>query len=297
MYGSHSVTMDRGAFPDATTLKMVKMSMKSPNTAIMKDYAWEHWNGVLDTLIQKRRTETMEAYRSRLVKRGPKGTEALYRVLAHVMEKVVAAPDMLDGKIGRLTDAIRKNSSPTKRPLETTIDDDTKPSWVTRMEKFLLPDIQGTLWKDAVEALVHLESTYGYETSNRCLSKNDRPRLLEAWLKSKRKAICPGPMEEMSVDDMESDTVVWWNSIQPEWRTLPWDGPELKDGQWNPINSLYSVLACMWWWLILEQEEEMDSDMVSWNWKKVLSDIVWVIKTMAASEPNEKPVSKKPRTG
>ncbi|THU89885.1 hypothetical protein K435DRAFT_864831 [Dendrothele bispora CBS 962.96] len=50
----------------------------------------------------------MEAYRSRLVKRGPKGTEALYRVLALVMEKVVVDPDMLDGKIGRLTDAIRK---------------------------------------------------------------------------------------------------------------------------------------------------------------------------------------------
>ncbi|THU91227.1 hypothetical protein K435DRAFT_674504 [Dendrothele bispora CBS 962.96] len=178
------------------------------------------------------------------------------------------------------------------------------------MEKFLLPDIQGTLWKDAVEALVHLESTYGYETSNRCLSKNDRPRVLEAWLKSKRKVVCPGPMEEMSVDEMESDTVVWWNSIQPEWRTLPWDGPEIKDGEWvrevkgdwdhlrTPgINGLYSVLACMQWWLILEQEEEMDSDMASWNWKKVLSDIVWVIKTMAASKPNEEPVSKKPCTG
>ncbi|THV00895.1 hypothetical protein K435DRAFT_854278 [Dendrothele bispora CBS 962.96] len=202
--------------------------------ALSNGDAWEHWNGVLDMLIQKRPTETMEAYRSRLVKRGPKGTETPYRVLAYVMEKVVVAPDMLDGKIGRLTDAIRKkcleitvseptpsrpnpaesssspsrrhlpsqapvlqsvpskqplmmtprnaitvseptpsrpnpaesssspsrrhrpfpSSSPTKRPFETTIDDDTKPSWVIRMEEFLLPDIEGTLWRDAVEVLV-----------------------------------------------------------------------------------------------------------------------------------------------
>ncbi|THU86808.1 hypothetical protein K435DRAFT_804811 [Dendrothele bispora CBS 962.96] len=140
--------------------------------ALSNGDAWEHWNSVLDMLIQKRPTETMEAYRS--------------RVLAYVMEKVVVAPDMLDGKIGRLTDAIRKkcleitvseptpsrpnpaesssspsrrhrpfpSSSPTKRPFETTIDDDTKPSWVIRMEEFLLPDIEGTLWRDAVEALV-----------------------------------------------------------------------------------------------------------------------------------------------
>ncbi|THU89886.1 hypothetical protein K435DRAFT_676974, partial [Dendrothele bispora CBS 962.96] len=152
-------------------------------------------------------------------------------------------------------------------------------------------------WKDAVEALVYLESTYGYETSNWCLSKYDRPRVLEAWLKSKRKVLCPGPIKEMTVDDMESDTVVWWSSIQPKWRTLPWEGPEIKDEQWAEINGLYLVLACMRWWLILEQEEELDSDMVSWNWKKVLSDIVWVIKTMAGREPNEEPVSKKPHTG
>ncbi|THU79198.1 hypothetical protein K435DRAFT_875758 [Dendrothele bispora CBS 962.96] len=69
--------------------------------------AWEHWNDILDMMIQKCPIETMEAYQSRLVKRGPKGTEALYRVLAHVMEKVVVVPDMLDGKIGRVIDAIK----------------------------------------------------------------------------------------------------------------------------------------------------------------------------------------------
>jgi hypothetical protein len=41
-----------------------------------------------------------------VVKRGKKGTEALYRALAHVMEKVVFDPEMLDGKILCLNSAI-----------------------------------------------------------------------------------------------------------------------------------------------------------------------------------------------
>ncbi|THV01161.1 hypothetical protein K435DRAFT_854016 [Dendrothele bispora CBS 962.96] len=84
--------------------------------------ALEHWNGILDMMIQKRTMETMEAYQSRLVKRGPKGTEALYRVLAHVTEKVVVVPDMLDGKIGRVIDAIKG------RCPEITVSEPTPPN-------------------------------------------------------------------------------------------------------------------------------------------------------------------------
>ncbi|THU78628.1 hypothetical protein K435DRAFT_887023 [Dendrothele bispora CBS 962.96] len=68
--------------------------------------AWETWNGILDTLLQKRSMETQEEYNARLVKGGKKGTEALYRALAHVMEKVVFDPDMLEGKVLRLNGAI-----------------------------------------------------------------------------------------------------------------------------------------------------------------------------------------------
>ncbi|THU94089.1 hypothetical protein K435DRAFT_860911 [Dendrothele bispora CBS 962.96] len=296
--------------------------------ALSNGDAWEHWNGVLDMLIQKRLAETMEAYRSRLVKRGPKGTETPYRVLAYVMEKVVVAPDMLDGKIGRLTDAIRKkcleitvseptpsrpnpaesssspsrrhcpfpsssptkrpfettidddtkkcyvwrslslslprvapirlnpapllrvdivpsqapvlqsvlskqpsmmtprnaitvseptpsrpnpaesssspsrrhcpfpSSSPTKRPFETTIDDDTKPSWVIRMEEFLLPDIEGTLWRDAVEALVTWSLPMGTNAPT------------GAWQNTTGLGYLKDPMEEMTADKMESNTVI-----------------------------------------------------------------------------------------
>ncbi|THU75494.1 hypothetical protein K435DRAFT_880722, partial [Dendrothele bispora CBS 962.96] len=78
--------------------------------------AWEHWNGVLDTVIQKRSTESVEVYESRLVKGGKKGTRALYRVLAHVMENVVINPDMLDGKIERVIGAIKSRCPEVTTP-------------------------------------------------------------------------------------------------------------------------------------------------------------------------------------
>ncbi|THU96567.1 hypothetical protein K435DRAFT_664214, partial [Dendrothele bispora CBS 962.96] len=174
----------------------------------------------------------------------------------------------------------------------------TKPSWVISMEEYLLPDIDGSLWKDAVEALVYLESTYGFETSSKCLSKIDRP------LKA-----CPAPIDKMDTDDMQPDTIIWWNSLQPTWRTLSLESPEIRQGKWTRevkgdwghlrtpgVNGFYMVLTCMRWWLVLEQKKDLDSNRVSWNWKTVLSDIVWVIKTLASKEPGEEPVSKKART-
>ncbi|THU94075.1 hypothetical protein K435DRAFT_860897 [Dendrothele bispora CBS 962.96] len=81
---------------------------------------------------------------------------------------------------------------------------------------------------------------------------------------------------------------------------------EIKKGKWTrevkgdwgrfrtpEVNGFYTVLACMRWWLVLEQKKDLDSDRASWNWKTVLSDIVWVIKTLAGKEPSEEPVSKK----
>jgi hypothetical protein len=69
--------------------------------------AWETWNGILDTLLQKRSTESQEEYNDRVVKGGEKGTRALYSALAHVMEKVVFDADMLEGKIMRVIEAVK----------------------------------------------------------------------------------------------------------------------------------------------------------------------------------------------
>jgi hypothetical protein len=69
--------------------------------------SWEHWDGSLNTILQKRPPETPDQFVDKLVKKGPKGTAALYKVLAHVMEHVVD-PIMLDGKIMRLVDAIHQ---------------------------------------------------------------------------------------------------------------------------------------------------------------------------------------------
>ncbi|THU80796.1 hypothetical protein K435DRAFT_694942 [Dendrothele bispora CBS 962.96] len=177
------------------------------------------------------------------------------------------------------------------------------------MEEYLLPDIDSSLWKDAVEALVSLESTYGFETSSKCLSKIERPLGVENWLKSKRRKACPAPIDKMDANDMQFDTIIWWNSLQPTWRTLSLEGPEIGQGKWTRevkgdwgrlitpgVNGFYTVLACMRWWLVLEQKKDLDSNRASWNWKTVLSDIVWVIKTLAGKEPGEEPVSKKART-
>ncbi|KAK7461138.1 hypothetical protein VKT23_009065 [Stygiomarasmius scandens] len=70
--------------------------------------AWETWNGILDTVTQRHPTETEQQYVDKVVKYGKKGTEALYRALAHVMEHVVMDPDMLEGKIDRIIAAIEK---------------------------------------------------------------------------------------------------------------------------------------------------------------------------------------------
>jgi hypothetical protein len=67
--------------------------------------SWEHWDRELNTHLQKSGSESQETYVDKLVKCGPKGTEALYRVLAHVMENVID-PVMLDGKIMRIVQAI-----------------------------------------------------------------------------------------------------------------------------------------------------------------------------------------------
>ncbi|KAK7441373.1 hypothetical protein VKT23_016620 [Stygiomarasmius scandens] len=70
--------------------------------------AWETWNGILDTVTQRLPTETEQEYLDKVVKSGKKGTEALYRAFAHVMEHVVMDPDMLEGKIDRIIAAIEK---------------------------------------------------------------------------------------------------------------------------------------------------------------------------------------------
>jgi hypothetical protein len=70
--------------------------------------AWEYWDGKLNTLLQKPTSESQQEYVNKLVKWGITGTVALYRVLAHVMECVVASPILLDGKIQRVIDAIKE---------------------------------------------------------------------------------------------------------------------------------------------------------------------------------------------
>jgi hypothetical protein len=69
--------------------------------------SWEYWNGNLDTLLQKRTDESQEDFEKKLVKKGEFGTVALYKALVHVGDNVVMDPEMLDGKIGRVINAIK----------------------------------------------------------------------------------------------------------------------------------------------------------------------------------------------
>ncbi|KAK7438104.1 hypothetical protein VKT23_018270 [Stygiomarasmius scandens] len=157
-----------------------------------------------------------------------------------------------------------------------------------------------TGWEDAVESLVSLEASFDFKDLKKTLPTTNRPTVIQAWVKNARRDHLPVLEDDAST--FISVVLKWWNSLQPDWRTL--DRDDLSEGGWIKevkghwgkircpgINGLYSVLACLRWVAVLEMSEK---GMTSDEWKMLLEDVVWVMDSI--SEAEGQPESKKART-
>ncbi|THU78433.1 hypothetical protein K435DRAFT_700022 [Dendrothele bispora CBS 962.96] len=177
------------------------------------------------------------------------------------------------------------------------------------MEAYLMADVKGKDWRQAVDSLLELETAYSFKSSTKSLKNTKRPQAVQHWVSRGRKEAFPSILAGEKADSFHQSIAAWWNDLMPEWRKLEpgsealaqVDWGETVEGPWgtirNPgINGLYSILACMKWLLQLHHgEHKMDSGKAPSQWTLLLDDIVWVIDQLKAAESDDEHTAKKPR--
>ncbi|THU81170.1 hypothetical protein K435DRAFT_694121 [Dendrothele bispora CBS 962.96] len=168
------------------------------------------------------------------------------------------------------------------------------------MKEYLVEDLESyPEWMDAIESLVSLEASFKFNDFKKILPTTKRPVAVPVWVKNARKESCPKKVG--AVETFRNEVLVWWNTMQPDWRILDKDdldtGEWVKEvkGQWGKlrcpgINGLYSVMACLRWWAVSEIGQE---GRLSEQWTRLLQDVVWVMDAIAGEE--EQPPTKKSR--
>ncbi|KAK7441357.1 hypothetical protein VKT23_016604 [Stygiomarasmius scandens] len=113
-------------------------------------------------------------------------------------------------------------SGSSKRPIDAvshsrhSVDDNQKLKWIKDMEGYLRdPKIVGDDWKDAVDALVSLESAYGFKSVLKSLSTTKRPAAIQHWVSRGRSEHVPKILLGMVPSEFQQQLVAWWNELQP----------------------------------------------------------------------------------
>ncbi|THU99823.1 hypothetical protein K435DRAFT_658240 [Dendrothele bispora CBS 962.96] len=168
------------------------------------------------------------------------------------------------------------------------------------MKEYLAEDLDSyPEWMDAIESLVSLEASFKFVDFKKILPTTKRPVAVPVWVKNARKESCPKKVG--ALENFRNEVLVWWNTMQPDWRILEKDaldkGEWVKEvkGQWAKlkcpgINGLYSVMACLRWWAVSEIGQD---GQLSEQWQRLLGDVVWVMDAIAGAE--EQPPTKKSR--
>ncbi|THU85853.1 hypothetical protein K435DRAFT_684789 [Dendrothele bispora CBS 962.96] len=168
------------------------------------------------------------------------------------------------------------------------------------MKEYLSNDLESyPEWLDAIESLVSLEAAFKFTDFKKILPTTKRPVAVPVWVKNARKE--PLPKKVGDSVTFSNEVLIWWNTMQPEWRVLEQGALDKGDwvkevkGPWGKlkcpgINGLYSMMACLRWWAVKEISE---GGKLSEKWKGLLGDLVWVMDSIAADE--EQPPTKKSR--
>ncbi|THU83047.1 hypothetical protein K435DRAFT_690306 [Dendrothele bispora CBS 962.96] len=164
------------------------------------------------------------------------------------------------------------------------------------MVTYLMADVKGKDWRQAVEALVELETAYSFKSSTKSLNNTMRPPAVQHWVSRGRKEAFPSILAGEKANSFHQNIVTWWNELMPDCEVLAQvEWGETVEGTWgtirNPgINGLYSSLACMKWLLQLHHgEDKMDSSKALSQWTLLLDDIVWVIDQLKSAESDDEP--------
>ncbi|KAK7015173.1 SERTA domain-containing protein 3 [Paramarasmius palmivorus] len=174
------------------------------------------------------------------------------------------------------------------------------PSWVQGMKEFLLADVIGSGWVQAVQLWEDLERSYDFTTpTQKTLPTKNRPDAVLFWSKRARK--CAAPPDTKDAQVFGDSVVEWWNTMMPCWRTKDDKGnwAATGEGDWGGLrcpglNGLLSIMACLKWWLISECGGSLGSlDNASSQWQALFNDVCWVLKQLRLEE--EVPARKKAR--
>ncbi|KAK7030291.1 SERTA domain-containing protein 3 [Paramarasmius palmivorus] len=174
------------------------------------------------------------------------------------------------------------------------------PSWFPPLKKFLLSNISGSDWVQAIDCWEDLERGFGFVNQRQTLPTEKRPDAVTFWAKRARKSGTPPDAQDAK--SFGPAVLAWWSSMMPDWRTKDAEGQWLRagEGSWGSLrcpgaNGLLSILACLKWWLLAEGDgSEASTGNASASWHSLLEDVVWVMTELKKAE--ESPVRKKQRT-
>ncbi|KAJ7484892.1 hypothetical protein B0H11DRAFT_1648010, partial [Mycena galericulata] len=132
-------------------------------------------------------------------------------------------------------------------------------------------------------AWIRLEKACRWETPNHYLSAKGRPEQVTKWIAAARGRKAPAPAVT-NVAAYAKGWWIWWDSLQPEWRTRDPDGMwkihELYDGDWDDKllhwgpNGTLSVVASLYFWgcAVIEAPESQD------EWELAVNDVAWILE-------------------
>ncbi|KAI9063908.1 hypothetical protein FKP32DRAFT_1571013 [Trametes sanguinea] len=163
------------------------------------------------------------------------------------------------------------------------INDHDWPPWVREAFDYIESKSLGPIMLQALEWWTVLERCYGWESSTKGLDTAYRPPQVAVWLRILRRNIKRSP----DINDEQEYAKMWqqwWVALQPPWRELDENGwpAQVGDGEWECLvspgkNGLLIVLLSLVWW------HEVATDQTLSLWTTAISDVAWVITTMAAA--------------
>ncbi|KAJ2921121.1 hypothetical protein H1R20_g15973, partial [Candolleomyces eurysporus] len=161
----------------------------------------------------------------------------------------------------------------------------TLPSYLKSMWKYLLSVSKVDAWCSLLYYFVQFEVQDNGNGRMR-MSTIDRPKAVQAWIKSHKKTTPPS----LDLTVYSVQTLSWWKANQPEWRIEGVDSVNPSafareappDADWTLLarsgtTGIYTVVMAVSWW-ILKAGAEWPKDLGT-----LVDDIMWVLKEMSAS--------------
>ncbi|KAJ2914797.1 hypothetical protein MD484_g5624, partial [Candolleomyces efflorescens] len=157
------------------------------------------------------------------------------------------------------------------------------PAYLKAVWKYLLSVSQADAWCTLLYHFVLFEA-HGESNGRLRMNTADRPKAVQAWIKSHKKTSPPS----LDLATFPIQTQSWWKANQPEWRIEGVDtvSPSTfkreipSDADWTALarsgtTGIYTVVMAVSWW-ILKADVKWAQDLVD-----LVDDITWVLKEMA----------------